>query len=121
MGKNAAQAYYEKYPESHPGEQEQETKRPTREELNAALAVLEADGRASQKDPNSISRGMAVGNALFGLMGATECALVATEALEQWNSHLTVAAIEAIEFKRGAVTREGRDLHIILPDHWGQF
>jgi len=38
--------------------------------------------------------------------------------LEDWNAHLAVAAVAAIEKGQGKVTRKGRKLTIILPEWW---
>jgi len=95
--------------------------KPTDAEVKAALDVLEQRGRTSRLDPTDISRARAIGFALFGELTAKECAQVAMEALEQWNGHLSVACIDAIEFGQGEVERDGRDLHITLPDHWSKF
>jgi hypothetical protein len=95
-------------------------KRPTDKQIRKAMEILERDGRSSRQDPNDISRARAIGNALYGQLEPKECAEAAMESLEQWNGHLSVAAIDAIEFGRGTVTRNGRDLHIILPEHWGE-
>lgn len=94
---------------------------PTGSQMQKAMEILERAGRCSRTDPSSISRATAIGNALFGELEPKECAEVAMESLEQWNGHLSVAAINAIEFGKGTVTRTGRDLHIVLPEHWEKF
>jgi hypothetical protein len=94
---------------------------PTKEQMQTAMETLERAGRCSRTDPQSISRAAAIGNALFGQLAAKQCVEVAMESLEQWNGHLSVAVLDAIENGKGTVTRNGRELHILLPEHWGEF
>ena len=88
---------------------------------NAAIKArdaLEARGRLGFKPGVEVSRGRAIGFALYAACQPQECVDIALEMLEQWNGHLTVAAIAAIEKGQGKVSRNGRDLRIELPEHW---
>jgi hypothetical protein len=94
--------------------------RPSKEasKIRAALAVLEKYGRSMFHNGSCVSTGTAVGAAIYSVMGAQDCVMMAVEALEQWNAHLAVAAIAAIEQGKGTVHREGRHLTITLPEWW---
>lgn len=103
-------------------------KRPTEEMAAAALEVLVAYGRAAHT--SKVSRGVAIGNAVFSLdmpthppeEGISACTEVvvdaAMEMLEQWNGHLSVACIAAIEKDHGKVERKGNVVTITLPEYW---
>ena len=94
-----------------------------------AFAVLEAYGRQGFSDPTSPSVGQAIGHAVYACFTPETCNQIAREALEGWNAHLAVAALDAIDKGRhgqghrgnppfGSVTCEGRDLKIRLPKEW---
>ena len=95
---------------------------PSREEVRQALDILEAHGRNCYTDEYSAtqSRGSCIGLALAHLSDPPTVVDAAIEALEDWNGHLTVAAISAIEKGQGKVTRKGRKLTIMLPEWWGK-
>jgi len=86
-------------------------------EIQDALDVLERHGRRVLRGKD-VSRGRAIGCAIYYQLGAQDCTMLAKEALEQWNAHLAVAAIDAIECGRGTVKRDGRLLTINLPEWW---
>jgi hypothetical protein len=90
---------------------------PTHAKVEEAIATLEQYGRAAFAKSET-RRGTAIGYALYGLMSAAEVVDVAIEALEEWNGHLSVAALRAIERGDGEISRQGRDLRIRLPKHW---
>ena len=101
----------------------------SREQAIAACDLLAAYGRQHTRVPADRGRGWAIGKAVAACNDAPSCIIAATEMLEQWNCHLMVAAIWAIWKGRkglghrgnpphGSITREGRFLHIRLPDHW---
>ena len=110
-------------------------------ELKAKANVSEANAREAyktlvaygqSKHTTTVSEGEALGHACFSMemscdpSATTEksCKVVtdaAMEMLTQWNGHLSVACINAIENGKGKVTRDGRFLSIILPEHWGKF
>ena len=94
-------------------------KTPTDKQVADAVDILEARGRAMMNDPDSISRGEAIGNGLYTQLGPEEVVAAAMSSFEQWNGHLSVAAIQAIE-KDKTFARTGRDLHITLPEYWGK-
>jgi alpha-beta hydrolase superfamily lysophospholipase len=97
----------------------------------AALEVLVAYGKAAHK--SEVSRGTALGYAVYALDGRAHpieegtkpCVDVVVdtsmEMLEQWNGHLTVACIAAIEKGKGKVVRKGRTVTFTLPEHWERF
>ena len=96
----------------------------TREELQAAMAVLERYGQSERR-----SRGAAIGYALYSMLNPNEIYDATIEALEQWNCHVTVAALTAMgmpmgdrsdEKRRGSWKRprKSRTLTITLPEHW---
>ena len=110
------------------------------EELDSLRQVSETKAREAyttlvaygqSKHTGRVSEGEALGYACFALEMASDpaatieksCKVVteaAMEMLTQWNGHLSVAAIDAIENGKGKVTRDGRFLSIILPEHWGR-
>jgi len=87
--------------------------------LDDAISTLATAGRNCKCPTAHVSRGTAIGHSLYGRMDYNTCIACAIEMLEQWNGHLSVAAIDAIEHGRGMVHREGRLLTIELPEHWG--
>ena len=89
-----------------------------RKEIADALAVLEKHGRKIFRKASQVSRGEAIGAAIYYQLGSQDCGMLAKEVLEQWNAHLAAAAIDAIEFQQGTVIREGRLLTITLPEWW---
>jgi hypothetical protein len=88
------------------------------ERIRELSKALEAEGRSGFCPTATVSRGEAIGKALFSALDVADCVALAIEVLEQWNSHLSVAAIGAIENGLGKVKRNGRQLHIQLPEHW---
>ena len=105
------------------------TRPPTaREELDAAIEVLERYGTAGFSDPESVSRGKAIGYALFAGLDLHTIFEAAVEALEGWNAHLLVAVLVAAHRGRwgdhrgnppdGSITRRGRHVRIELPQWW---
>ncbi len=89
-----------------------------RKEIEAALAVLEKHGRKIFRKASQVSRGQAIGGAIYYQLGNEACCQLAMEVLEQWNAHTSVAAIAAIEMQQGTVKRDGRTLTITLPEWW---
>jgi hypothetical protein len=101
----------------------------TLEQARAAVEVLVQYGRQGHQEPDSVSRGKAIGHAIYGCNDTVTCIEIALEMLEQWNCHLMVAAMLALWRGRrnaghrgnpanGSVTHEGRDLRIRLPKWW---
>lgn len=88
--------------------------------VNAAIDA------ANKGKENPSSRGRALGYAAYASLDAPECVEAAIEMLEQWNGHLSVAAIGAIEKGRTdprygkVLERKGNILTIQLPDHWSK-
>ena len=91
-------------------------------DMTQAVEALETRGRKyyTKESQSRISRGSAIGAALAYAIDAPAATDAAMELLEAWNGHLSVACIDAIEKGRGQVTREGRTLTIILPEHWAK-
>lgn len=83
-----------------------------------ALKVVERFGQ--QGFTSEQSQGKCIGLALARLVGSPVVVDAAIAGLEDWNGHLSVAAVSAIERGHGTVTREGRTLTIILPEWWGK-
>lgn len=102
-----------------------------RDELTAALDTLERLGRHGFTDRDGISRGRAIGFALFAALEPHVIFEAAVEALQQWNAHVLVAVMLAVRCGRwghhrgdapnGSVTREGRNVRIKLPRWWAEF
>lgn len=95
---------------------------PRQDEVRQAIDILEAHGRRCYSDEyrDKQSRGSCIGLALAHLSDPQTVVDAAIEALEDWNCHLSVAAIAAIEKGQGTVNRKGRKLTIILPEWWGR-
>ena len=87
-----------------------------------AVETLETIGRKgfTPEAQDRISRGQCIGHALAYAIDSNAATDAAMELLEAWNGHLSVACIDAIEHGKGQVTREGRTLTIILPEHWAK-
>ena len=83
--------------------------------VTQAINALWEDGKQYREGRSS--KGVSIGAALYGNLSAEDCIDAAIEMLEQWNGHLSAAAITAIE-KGGNVTRTGRILRIELPQEW---
>ena len=83
--------------------------------VEQAINVLWENGKQYREGRSS--KGISIGAALYGQLSAEDCVEVAIEMLEQWNGHLSAAAITAIE-KGGNVTRNGCILRIELPQEW---
>lgn len=88
-----------------------------------ALEVLIAEGRKFSK--SEMSRGKAVGLALYSIMEPYEIREAAKAGLEGWNDHLSVALLIARESgTRGDVDTQGRmeicgrNVTITLPTWW---
>lgn len=92
---------------------------PTREEARAAFETLVAFGRdAFSQASTPPSEGTCIGYSVYAFTaGVVDAAM---EMLEQWNYHLCVAAIAAIQERdnSGSCKREGRKLTIELPEWW---
>jgi hypothetical protein len=98
-------------------------KRPTIKQTEAAIALLERDGRASycETAQAQMSRGDCVGMAVAHRMDVKDCIDASMTMLEDWNCHLSCAAIEALcKGKQGSYKRKGRKLTITLPEHWAK-
>ena len=92
------------------------TKTPTIEDARQAVEVLALYGRNRFCESANPSRGQCIG---IGVSACTDAVVdAATEMLEDWNYHLCVAAIAAIQRGQGTVRRDGRHLTIELPEHW---
>lgn len=91
---------------------------PTPEQARQAADILEAYGssRYCPSARDKMTRGAKIGMALAAV--TDDVVNVAVEMLQDWNFHLSVAAILAIEIGQGTVQREGRHLTITLPEHW---
>jgi hypothetical protein len=85
-------------------------------EISDALAVLAKHGRVGFYDPTKVSRGTAVGHAIWLPLDVSGCFDMAKEVLEEWNMHLAVAALDALN--NGSFKHKGRKLTITLPEHW---
>jgi hypothetical protein len=90
-----------------------------------ALDVLEERGRNGYCSTAEVSRGKAVGMALFSLMEAHEIRDAALTGLEQWNEHLLVAVMIATGAgssgnadTTGTMVKDGRTVTITLPKWW---
>ncbi len=81
------------------------------------MAALVEYGRSAFHSSEA-SRGQCIGYSIYAACDAAEVIDAALEMLEQWNAHLSVAALRAIERGDGKVVRKGRKLTIILPKHW---
>ena len=92
------------------------TKTPTIEDARQAVEVLAQYGRTRFCESANPSRGQCIGIAVSACTDSVVDAAV--EMLEDWNYHLAVAAIAAIQKGQGTVRREGRHLTIELPEHW---
>jgi hypothetical protein len=101
---------------------------PDRTDLLNALDVLERHGRTGFTDHDGVSRGQAIGYALFAACDVHVIFEAAVEALQQWNAHLLVAVLLALRrgqwgdhrgnSPHGSVTRRGRHVHVKLPGWW---
>jgi hypothetical protein len=92
------------------------TREVTVEDARKAVETLALYGRkrfTSEADPTP---GMCIGMAVSACTGDVVDA--AMEMLEDWNYHLAVAAIAAIQKNQGTFKRKGRILTIKLPKHW---
>jgi len=102
-----------------------------RNELRAAVDALERIGRHGFTDREGVSRGRAIGFALFAALEPHVIFEAAVESLQQWNAHVLVAVMLAVRCGRwghhrgdatnGSVTREGRHVRIKLPRWWAEF
>lgn len=89
--------------------------------IKGAIETLEAEGRTHFCPTATVERGEAIGHALAFEIDRDACTDIAIMMLEQWNGHLSAAALRAIEKKQGTVERKGRTLTITLPEHWAKF
>jgi hypothetical protein len=85
-------------------------------EITHALDVLEKEGRKGFVPDAKVSRGMAIGYALFVGCDNSDIMHAAIEALEQHNNHLVVAALRAM--CDGKYKHKGRTLTITLGEEW---
>jgi hypothetical protein len=83
-----------------------------------AIATLVKFGRQGFVPEARVGMGKCLGKAIAALNDDRVVVDAAIESLEQWNGHLSVAAIGAIEKGLGKVERDGRTLTIILPESW---
>ena len=90
---------------------------PTLDDARRAVEVLAEYGRTRFCESVTPSYGQCVGIAVASCTDAVVDAAVTM--LEDWNYHLAVAAIAAIQRGQGTVKRKGRQLTIELPEHWG--
>lgn len=74
-----------------------------------------------QAHTGKVSRGTAIGFSFYSCSGPEVVVDAAIESLEQWNGHLSVACLNAIEKGHGKVVRKGNILTITLPEHWKKF
>ena len=91
---------------------------PTEAQARAAVNLLIRYGRMGWDV--RVPDGQAFGSAVAPIIGNDEVARAAMAMLEDWNGHLSVAAIDAIEHGNGKVKRVGRELKITLPAHWSR-
>jgi len=98
------------------------SKPPTIEAVRKAVEILIAYGRTrySPEARSRMSRGQCIGLAVASVNDAPAIVDMAIAALEDWNGHLSVACLSAIEQGQGVVERKGRMLTITLPEHWGR-
>ena len=99
-----------------------------REQLDAAIGVLEQYGRQGFKDPENVGRGKAIGYALYAACDVHTIFDAAIQALEQWNAHLLVALLLAAQRGKwgdhrgnppnGSIARRNRHVKIKLPQSW---
>ena len=92
------------------------TKEPTIEDARLAMQVLAAYGRTRFCKTANPTSGQCIGLAVASCTDAVVDAAMAM--LEDWNYHLAVAAVAAIEKGQGTAKRNGRTLSIMLPRHW---
>lgn len=96
----------------------QPKKPPTIEDARKAVEVLRSFGRNRLNEDAQHSYGACVG---LGIASVTDSVLDASMAmLEDWNYHVAVAAIAALQGMpgQGTATRKGCTLTILLPEHW---
>jgi hypothetical protein len=91
-------------------------RKPTIEDARKAVQTLQAYGRTRFCKTSNPSSGQCIGLAVSACTDSVVDA--AMEMLEDWNYHLAVAAIAAIQQGQGRVERKGRRLTIVLPEHW---
>ena len=96
--------------------QEKIAKKLTVEDARKAIEVLASYGRTRYVPEAKPTIGQCIGIAIAACTDAVVDA--AMEMLEDWNYHLAVAAIAAIQHGQGKVERQGRHLTIELPEHW---
>ena len=93
--------------------------RPTIEQVRSMVERLHEYGQGCyKKEARPVDRGTAIGKAIAAVSGPEVVVPAAIEMLEDWNGHLSVAAIAAIEQGQGKVVRKGRKLTITLPKGW---
>jgi hypothetical protein len=88
----------------------------TIEDARQAVEVLAQYGRTRFCKTASTTRGTCIGKAVSAVTDDVVDAAISM--LEDWNYHIAVAAISAIQQGQGTVLREGRHLTIELPEHW---
>ncbi len=92
----------------------------TREQAEAAVALLDQYGRQAYHDKNAVDPGQALGMAIWKVKGhAGDVLSLAAEACEQENSHIYCAILTAI--KHGKVKRNGCSVKIVLPEMYATF
>jgi len=91
---------------------------PTLEAVRGLFDRIQLYGRTCYDHKAEVSRGQCIGIAFARLSEPQEVVDAAMTMLEDWNAHLAVAAVAAIEKGQGKVTRKGRKLTIILPEWW---
>jgi hypothetical protein len=87
-------------------------------QAKAALEILKAYGRQAYCPTAEVTPGECICIAIARLNDTPAVVDAAIEMLEDWNGHLSVAAISAIEKGHGKVERKGRKLTITLPEWW---
>lgn len=82
---------------------------PARRRAEKAITTLVEFGKDGLAD--NATRGQRLGYALYAFNDPSTVVDAAMEALEQWNGHLSVAVLAAIERGQGKVTRQGPDCY----------
>ena len=89
---------------------------PTIDDARKAVEVLARYGQTRFCKSATPSHGQCIGIAVSAVTDAVVDATI--EMLQDWNYHLAVAAIAAIQHGQSKVERRGRHLSIELPEHW---
>ena len=93
-------------------------KRPTTKQVDKAMEVIARYGRSAFNATAEVTHGQCIGYAVYARNEGFICCDAAIEMLEEWNFHLEVALLLAVQKGQGTVSRKGRTVTIILPEHW---